>query len=279
MIPIFMYHQVAELPGELDPLGLAMPPTQFEQQMCYLAHKGFRCLTLAEAVAYLRNDGRAPERSFVLTFDDGYQDVHSMAYPILEKFGFTATVFLVTNRLGLLSDWWGKDGHCAEHLMSWEEARDLAKHGFLLGSHTLSHPFLNKLDSQAAFREIRNSKLVLEERLDLRIDFFSFPYSDASTRNEGLVQAAGYTAACAGDGGTWGLFHLWRVPCLRSDSLFSFALKANGWYGRRTALRESTTGLLLRRYVRMIRRRLRTSRPPSGDRGIREIYGGSDRES
>lgn len=273
-----MYHQVAEVPREIDPLGLAMPPDQFEQQMGYLADKGFRCLSLAEAVQYLQNDRHTPARSFVLTFDDGYKDVHSMACPILEKFGFTATVFLVASRMSSMSNWWGKDGARSGQLMAWEEAGDLAKRGFILGSHTRSHPFLNKLDDQAAFSELRSSKLLLEDKLGLRIDFFSFPYSDASDRVEGLVKAAGYIAACAGDTGPWSLFHLWRVPCLNGDTLFSFALKANGWYGRRTALRESAPGLFLRRYVRAIRRRLRTVRPVIDDKAIHETHRDTDRE-
>lgn len=255
MIPILMYHQVAEVPRKLDPLGLAVSPGQFEQQMGYLVRNGYSCLTLHEAVKYFRKVGRAPAKSFVLTFDDGYQDVHSNACPILEKYGFTATVFLVAGRMGSPSNWWGQEGAHSGLLMSWAEARDLARRGFVLGSHTLSHPWFSQLEDQSAFDEIRNSRALLQDKLDMQIDFFSYPYSDSDARIERLVESAGYTAACAGDSGPWNIFHLWRVPCLRNDTARSFALKANGWYHRLIALRESTPGRLLRRSVRRFRRR------------------------
>jgi len=253
MIPILMYHQVAEIPRKLDPRGLAVPPGQFEGQMSYLARKAYLCLTLPEALRHLRKGGRAPAKSFVLTFDDGYQNVHSRACPILERFGFTATVFLVAGRMGSPSNWAGQEGARSGLLLSWAEARDLARRGFVLGSHTLSHPRLSLLDGQSAFEEIRNSRVLLQDRLDMQVDFFSYPYSDSDARIERLVESAGYTAACAGDSGPWSVFHLWRTPCLRDDTTLSFALKASGWYNRRIALRESAPGRLLRRGVRNLR--------------------------
>lgn len=253
MIPILMYHQVAEIPRKLDPLGLAVPPGQFEQQMSYLARNAYRCLTLPEVVRYLRKGGRAPAKSFVLTFDDGYQDVRSRACPILERFGFTATVFLVAGRMGSPSNWAGQEGVRSGLLLSWTEARDLARQGYILGSHTLSHPRLSLLDDQSAFEEIRNSRVLLQDLLDMQVDFFSYPYSDSDARIERLVESAGYTAACGGDSGPWSPFHLWRAPCLRDDTTLSFALKASGWYHRQIALRESAPGRLLRRSVRNLR--------------------------
>jgi peptidoglycan/xylan/chitin deacetylase (PgdA/CDA1 family) len=256
MIPIFMYHQVTEISRKLDPLGLAVLPAQFEQQMSYLARNAYHCLTLPEAVRYLRKGEHAPAKSFVLTFDDGYQDIHSTACPILEKFGLTATVFLVVGRIGSKSNWWGQEGEHSGLLLSQAEACDLARRGYILGSHTLSHPFLNLLDDQSAYEEIRNSKVLLQNKLDMQVDFFSYPFSVADARIEGLVESAGYMAACAGDSGPWSVFHLWRVPCRRNDTILSFALKVSGCYNKRTALRESHPGLLLRRFVRMFRRRL-----------------------
>jgi len=226
--------------------------------MSYLARNAYRCLTLPEAVQYFRKDGRGPARSFVLTFDDGYQDVHSRACPILEKFGFAATIFLVAGRMGFPSNWWGQEGARSGLLLSQAEARDLARRGYILGSHTISHPWLSLLDDQSALEEIRYSRILLQDRLDMQVDLFSYPYSDTDVRIEGLVESAGYTAACAGDLGPCSVFHLWRVPCLRDDTTLSFALKASGWYNRRIALRESAPGRLLRRGVRMFRRRLIT---------------------
>jgi peptidoglycan/xylan/chitin deacetylase (PgdA/CDA1 family) len=131
----------------------------------------------------------------------------------------------------------------------------LAHRGFILGSHTHSHPFLVELDDKTAYEEIRCSKDLLQDKLGIQVDFFSYPYSATDARIEGLVESSGYSAACAGGMGPFGVFHLWRVPCGRDDTRLSLALKASGWYDRRTALRESALGRLLRRGVRRLRRR------------------------
>lgn len=255
MIPILAYHQVAEIPKKLDPKCLAVTPDQFEQQMSYLTRNAYRCLSLPEAVRYIRKGERPPTRSFVLTFDDGYQDIHSVVSPVLERFGFTATIFLVAGRLGSPSNWVGQEGERSGLLLSWAEARELARRGFILGSHTLSHPRLSLLDDQSAIDEIRNSRVLLRDRLDIRVDLFSYPYCDTDARIEHLVQLAGYTAACAGDSGPWSLFHLWRTECRGDDTALAFSLKASGWYHKLIALRESIPGRLLRRSVRKLRGR------------------------
>ncbi len=259
MINIFMYHQVADIPADQNPLGLAMSPVQFESQMSYLASHGYRCLSLKEAVQTIKSGGVTPAKSFVITFDDGYQEVRSIAAPILEKFGFTATIFLVANRMGSPSNWWVQNGDITGQLLTWEEARDLAQRGYTLGSHTANHLMLRRLDDQSAFAEIQNSKMLLQEQLGMQVDFFSYPYSETDARIQGLIESAGYTAACAGYMGPWGLFNLWRVPCLCSDTMLFFALKASGWYNRRTALRESSMGRLLRHSVHRLRRLLKNN--------------------
>lgn len=266
MTTILMYHQIAELPRVVDPLGLSVPQDQFEQQMNYLARNRYVCLTLAEAVQYILHDEHAPARSFVLTFDDGYQDVLLKALPILKKFGFTATVFMVAGHMGMKSDWQGQDGDRAGQLMSQAEARELLQHGFIFGSHTLSHPFLHMLDERSVLEELRMSKALLQERLHERVDYFSYPYSRTNEHIEDLVRATGYRAACAGDTGPWSVHHLWRVPCRSDDSLSTFAMKASGWYDRRTALRESAPVEMLRRMTRMLRRGRGVSRPSETER-------------
>lgn len=256
MSPILMYHQVAKIPRELDPLGLAIPPAQFEQQMEYLARNEYRCLTLCEAVAHYRISGRLPGKSFVLTFDDGYQDLLLTVCPILDKFSFTATIFLVAGQMGSLSNWWGQNGARSGLLLTPAEARVLAQRGYTLGSHSLTHPFLTSLDDQSAFEEIRNSRVLLQEQLDIKIDYFSYPYSDTNARIERIIKSVGYKSACAGNQGRQNIFHLWRVPCGRHDTNFSFALKVRGWYDRWTAFRASAPVQYARRGFHQLRREL-----------------------
>jgi peptidoglycan/xylan/chitin deacetylase (PgdA/CDA1 family) len=253
MIPILMYHQIAEVPEELDPHGLSVSPARFDEHMAYLAQAGYRCLPLPEAVQLFRGGGRAPAKSFVLTFDDGYLDFQTTAFPILAKYGFSATVFLVVGQLGEPSSWGEQDGARASRLLTPALVLDLARRGVVFGSHTVRHPRLSRLDDQEAFQEIRDSKHQLESLLGASVDFFAYPYSDKTERTEALVEQAGYAAACGGVMGAWTLFNLWRAPCGRDDTQRSLLWKAGGWYHRMIIFRESLAGRSLRRGFRGIR--------------------------
>jgi peptidoglycan/xylan/chitin deacetylase (PgdA/CDA1 family) len=130
---ILAYHQVTGADSPKDPAGLAMSAGQFAFQMRYLFSHGYRCLSLMEILRPLENKSLQRKRTFVLTFDDGYEDFLTQAYPILRRHGFTATVFLVTDRVGECSDWQGEAG---TPLLSWEQVKALHRDGVSFGSHT-----------------------------------------------------------------------------------------------------------------------------------------------
>lgn len=255
MISILLYHQIAQVPAQQDPGGSAIPHKLFEQQMTYLYQAGYGCLGLGEAVDYMQKGSKPPRKSFVLTFDDGYQNLYSSMWPILNRFGFTATIFLVTGRIGHESDWGGQNGACAVPLLSWDEIGKLARAGLTFGSHTLSHPRLTHLDDAHAVRELEDSKATIEDHLGTRIDLFAYPYGNLDTRIQRLVAESGYKAACGIDRGAWGFYNLWRVGCVSTDSMRLFALKVDGWDYRRIWLREqSPFGRPLKQVFKYIRR-------------------------
>lgn len=255
MIPILMYHQIADVPRSSDPKNLAVSPLLFERQMAYLSREGYQCLSLGEAVQYV---GRShPRKTFVITFDDGYQDLYHTVRPILERYGFTATVFLVSGCMGRDSNWEGQSGPYSGRLMSWDEARELAQAGFTMGSHTISHPWLHKLNQNQAIYEIQHSKEILQDRLEMEVNLFSYPYSAHSESVRQLVAECGYIAACGGDRGQWGLFNLWRAQCTWNESLLSFASKVSGRYYHIIRMRQQP---LLRRMLRYPVRKVRQLR-------------------
>src|ERR1700722_961379 len=94
-VPILMYHEIAG-PTESDS-GLAVSPEAFSAQLAYLHDEGYRTVTAAElSDALACGDGSLPDRPIVLTFDDGYADFHSQTMPMLDRYAFTATVFVTT---------------------------------------------------------------------------------------------------------------------------------------------------------------------------------------
>ena len=257
MISVLLYHQIAHVPRERDPSGLATPPERFEQQMAYLAKGGYRCLSLREAAHVLQTGAPQPDKAFVITFDDGFRDIYGAAWPILERFGFTATVFLVAGQCGGVSDWAGQRGRYAAPLLSWEEVRELNRAGLTFGGHTLIHPNLTELPDERVWQEVQGSKVMIEDLLEAEVDLFSYPYGQSDARVRRIVAESGYVAACGVDRSAWGRFNLWRTQCGADDKGWSFALKARGWQQRFIGLRESPTGAFLRRSKREVARLVR----------------------
>ncbi|MCL4488736.1 MAG: polysaccharide deacetylase family protein [Chloroflexi bacterium] len=254
MSPILMYHRIAQVPREHDPRGLAVPPRQFERQMAYLKQHGYQCILLDNAAHRLRTTRQMSRKSFVLTFDDGYHDFYSVAFPILQNLGFAATVFLVAGRVGGYSNWNGQPTTSSAPLLSWEEIRELACSGFTIGSHTLTHPRLTLLDDDRAVHEIRDSKTIIEDSVGAAVDVFAYPYTDLDLRIRRIVVQSGYAAACGRDRGRWGLDNLWRAQVGRNDTLGSFVLKLCGYPERLAWLREeSRLGQALWRTARVLK--------------------------
>jgi peptidoglycan/xylan/chitin deacetylase (PgdA/CDA1 family) len=242
-LPIFRYHHVSELIGS-SVKGMQVFPDEFEQQMRFLSQKGFRCLGLSEVVDNWQQGKPQPDHSFVLTFDDGYIDNFENVSPILKKFGFTATIFVVVKPV--------EDGN--KDYLSWQEMRELAQNPFTFGSHTLTHPRLSSQDHRTIERELDESKKIIEDRLGQPVDMLAYPYGDSNERIQEIACRIGYRAAC---GMTWGhitAFNLWRVPIYEHESKPNFYWKVYGGYYTYTWMKEETyIGRKMRAFKRYIR--------------------------
>jgi len=166
-------------------------------------------------------------RYFVLTFDDGYRDNYLTAFPILQKFGFKATVFLV-------SDWLlhGNDGHkTPTSILRLEDIAEMSRYGTAFGAHTCSHRSLTTLSLEEAAVEIRGCKEALENYLNQPIRFFSYPRGHSNTLIRSIVKASGFAGACAICNGSDDFFNLRRTMVHRDDSLLDYRFKLRGWDG------------------------------------------------
>ena len=139
--------------------------------MEFLYENGYSSIDLIDLpVAIERNnEGR---RLVVITFDDGYKDFLFNAFPIMSKYGFTATVFLATGMMGSRSITFGR-----KEILDWSDVRELLKRGVTFGSHTVNHPILKKMELEAVEAEVRESKIEIESRLEGSVDAFSYPYA------------------------------------------------------------------------------------------------------
>lgn len=226
-LPILAYHRVVEHRPPIDPVGNCVTVAKFENHLRWLSANGFSSVPLAVAGRVF--DGgvnRLPPRSVVITFDDGYLDNFDFAWPLLKRYGFTATIFLVSDTIGGYNSFdAGLPGNVVP-MLSWDQIREMHKGGVAFGSHTCSHPgSLVDLDDAHLRYELEMSKATLEEGLNAQVDEFSYPHDQLDRRVETAVEAAGYNLACAGVGARFSRYCMSRVsPPKRGDTSLAIGL-------------------------------------------------------
>jgi hypothetical protein len=132
VIPIFEYHSISSPQGEQD-THLTVSPKHFAEHMDWLADQGYRTLTLSQ---YFQHSDTLPERSILLTFDDGYADFAENALPILRHHHFSATLYVVTAYIGQYNEWDSRGELPRRSLLGWKELAALSEEGFEIGSHS-----------------------------------------------------------------------------------------------------------------------------------------------
>jgi peptidoglycan/xylan/chitin deacetylase (PgdA/CDA1 family) len=191
MLAILTYHS-------LDASGsiLSVAPHQFAEQMGYLADLGVRGISLREAVTYRDAKGAWPNQCVVLTFDDGYENFYESALPVLMQYGFSATVFLLSDLMGGFNNWGPPPPLLgSQRLLSWDQAIELSAKGIELGSHTRTHPDLRHLTRQETEDEIIKSRDDIVVHLGQPIESFAYPFGNVSPAASATVKRE-FRAAC-----------------------------------------------------------------------------------
>ena len=190
---ILGYHNVGNA-SAIDPLPqLYVTAADFERQMGLLQRLGLRGVTLTQGLASLREGKRLD--CVAITFDDGYADNLQLALPILLKFGFQATCYFVSRRLGLHNTWDAERGGAHKALMSIEQLQQWQAAGMEVGSHTATHIRLDQLDRVLAPEEIDGSRAQLKQITGSEIAGFCYPFGRYDERTLAQVRAAGYRSA------------------------------------------------------------------------------------
>ena len=236
-IPILMYHSISEnLEGYRSAyFHTCTRPRVFREHLRWLAHNDYKTLGLGEAVRHLAEGARTAEKLVVLTFDDGFEDFYTEAFPILGTFGYTATVFLPTAYIGDTPREFN-----GTTCLTWSQVRELQRAGVEFGSHTVTHPQLRTLPAADIHRELRSSKQEIEDHLGGPVASFSYPYAfpeaDRAFRQtlRGMLVEAGYENGVSTIVGTADplsdrLF-LERLPVNSSDDAVFFTAKLQGAY-------------------------------------------------
>lgn len=210
-IPVLMFHSITEVKGN----ELQTSKAQFKQEMQYLKDKGYTTLTLTELYGFFEKNKSVPKKSVVITFDDGYVDNYTNAYPILKQFGFKATIFDITSTVDTSTAY-----------LTSAQLKELDSNGIDIEPHTLTHPYLNKLSYEKQYKELKTSKDFIETLLSKSVKFVAYPYGDWNQDTIKAVKDIGYTMAFT-TAGTWsnkqnGIYTLYRVYISSNFSMDEF---------------------------------------------------------
>jgi peptidoglycan/xylan/chitin deacetylase (PgdA/CDA1 family) len=209
-VPILCYHRFD--PGCESPLCIS--GELFEHQMAYLRDNGYRVITPEQLLNFLAYKFPIPKKSVMITIDDGYRSAYDVAYPILKKFGYPATLFVYTNYVGV-----------SKKAVTWEELRELKSNGFTIGSHTIMHSDLSKQgphESEITYQrrlrsELFDSKRIIDKHLHQDTFFFAYPFGRVNPQALEMTRKAGYRLAATVNRGGNAFF---SDPCLlRRDQI------------------------------------------------------------
>lgn len=194
-INILMYHQVGDFAPMKGHRSTYCHHKRFASQMAYLARFGYTVLSMDQVLACLRGERPIPPKAVALTFDDGYENFYEYAWPVLQKHGFPAMVYLISDLLGQPASWFAADGRATPPLMSAARVRQLRGEGVDFGSHTASHIRLAEQDTARIREEIGRSKAALEDVLGEAVDHFCYPFGSHDRRAVDAVADAGFRSA------------------------------------------------------------------------------------
>jgi peptidoglycan/xylan/chitin deacetylase (PgdA/CDA1 family) len=245
-IPILMYHSISdENESDVHPYyRTATAPSVFAAQVTSLHQAGFSIIGLHEAIRRFREPEAATNEAtineaainrVVITFDDGFHNFYTNAFPVLNRYGFTATMYLPTAHIGeSRRKFQGKD------CLSWGEVRELHQHGISFGSHTVTHPQLHDCDPASIKEEIVGSKRAIEDKIGCDVQSFAYPYafpeadSGFKRRLRAQLRQAGYeNGVCTVIGrpdSASDPFFLKRLPINSDDDSRLFQAKLAGSY-------------------------------------------------
>ena len=217
---ILMYHMVRQHIKRNRYNSLRVDPKMFESQIKYLSENGWSSFTMSEAIA---NRKILPAKSVIITFDDGYEDNFTNAFPILKKYNFKATIYLVVERHDI--------GLKYERKLQDEQIEALIDSGLVeIGAHTVTHANLLKLDENSSCDEICKSKTAIENKFNIICNSFAYPFGAYKPSDMLCVKNCEYTSSVTTKSGIadlndCNLYEIPRITVKGKDNLLAFKLK------------------------------------------------------
>lgn len=180
-VSVLMYHMVGDEEGN----AAVITEENFDKQMRYLKGHGYHPITMQELYDYVTKGSTLPEKPVCITFDDGYADNYTIVYPLMKKYGFPWTLYLITGEVG------------KPNQMTWEQLKEMAEsHTVTIANHTVTHPKLGQLPSRLdKEKEIRGAQEALAKELGVHTTWISYPYGDYDQETMDICKELGIKLA------------------------------------------------------------------------------------
>jgi len=219
-IPILMYHSISSEQNKLS-----VPQKNFENQMQFMKKNNYKSINFDE----LDNLDKK-SKYFIITFDDGYEDVYTQALPVLKKFNYTSTCYFVSNLIGKYNIWDENESNFYKmNLMNFNQILSWQKNGMSIGIHTANHKNLSNINLNEKKYEIFNSINFFKSKLSLDVKYFSYPFGKYDNQTLDIIRNnfkfAVTTKRSRYSDGKFNYHELPRVPINKDTSLFKFFLK------------------------------------------------------
>jgi peptidoglycan/xylan/chitin deacetylase (PgdA/CDA1 family) len=194
-VPILMYHYISIPPDDADKyrIDLSVAPQDFRQQMAYLAENGFSTITFEDLSRAIADKQDLPDKPVIITIDDGYRDNYENAFPILQEFGLTATIFLVTDPID--------QGN--PNYMTWAMVEEMAAAGIRFGPHSKTHPDLRGKSRDTLIWQILGSQETVAAHVGYTPLYFAYPSGSYDENTVAILKELNFWGAVTTWGGTW----------------------------------------------------------------------------
>jgi len=185
--PIFNYHHIRPMPdvasSTITDRAFTVTPEGFEAHLKYFQDNNYQAVSIYDLLNYFDTGKPLPPKAMAITFDDGYYGHYQWAYPLLKKYGLTATFFIITDSVG------------KPDMLTWEQIKEMSDNGMFVGSHSLSHANLAAIGDEQLRRELADSKKIIEEKIGKTVDLLAYPGGNYNEHVIGLAKETGYQAA------------------------------------------------------------------------------------
>ena len=222
-VPILMYHSI------MDDHLQSVSVKSFKKQMLLMKRMGYQTINFNSLI----NDKN--DKKFMITFDDGYENIFLNAFPILKELDFNATCFIIANKIGDYNEWdKDQDNFKKMKLMNFDQINEWLQSGFNIGSHTMDHVDLTKINDNDKINQIGNSKKFLDDMFNTKINSFAFPFGSYNNETLNVIKEyydfAVTTKRSRYIKKKFNNLLLPRVPVNKNDSIFKFFLKVRTPY-------------------------------------------------